>query len=96
MSATTFIIHFHASEAKLSEFQEAMQQLGTELPKVNGCTAAAVYQDRDNNSRFTVVESWDSADEHQQHIETLVADGTWNQLAGLLRSEPSSSYFNPL
>ncbi len=96
MSATTFIIHFHAAEAKLSEFQGAMQQLGTELPKVAGCTAVAVYQDRDDSSRFTVVESWNSADEHQRHVESLLADGTWNQLASLLRSEPSSNYFNPL
>ncbi len=94
MSNTTFIIHFHSTEWDLLEFGEAMQQLAVELPKVSGCSAVSVFRDRDDRARFTVVETWDSRPDHEQHIAGLVADGAWDRLSGLLRSEPSSSYFD--
>lgn len=96
MSSTTFIIHFHVAELGLSEFGEAMQQLLSELPKVSGCSAVAIFQNNDDPARFTAVETWDSQADHQQHVAGLVADGSWDRLSGLLQSEPSGAYFNSL
>jgi len=87
------IITFDVKESKLDSFRDIMSDVKSNLPQVAGCNWVTVYNDVENPAVFTLVESWDSQQAHQSHIESVVQSGDWEFIAGHLKTDPVSSYF---
>lgn len=90
------IVEFRAAEEKLPAFLDIMKSVSNDLPKVNGCSAVLVLRSSDDPCRFTLIETWDSSDHHQAHIDELVANGTWHAISQNLIADPVSGYFQIL
>lgn len=83
---------FEVKEDRLDTFRDMMADVKVTLPQVNGCQSVAVYNGLDEPAVFTLVESWDSREAHQRHIESLVRSGTWEVIASHLKTDPVSRY----
>ncbi len=91
--SVSVIITFVAKKEKIDEFNTIMNSVKTDLPKVNGCRAVAVFRSSTDESKFTLVETWESKELHQDHLDKLTTDGTWDMIASQLSNEPESDYF---
>ncbi|WP_223670536.1 putative quinol monooxygenase [Kangiella shandongensis] len=90
------IVHFNVKENKLPDFMEVMESVKNDLPKVEGCISVDIFRNVDNTNRFTLVETWDTVQQHQNNIRKLQEDGSWDFISGLLAKEPESAYFEQL
>ena len=91
---THVIITFKSKPEKLAEFVKILDQVKHDLPKVAGCNAVRIFNDL--SEPCTLVEFWASEQEHQKHIEGVVASGGWSHIAAHLAGDPTSSYFKEL
>ncbi len=87
------IITFVAKKEKIDEFNDMMNSVKTDLPKVDGCRAVVVFRSSTDANKFTLVETWESKELHQAHLDKLTTDGTWDMIASQLSNEPESDYF---
>lgn len=90
------VVLFKVLPERQTAFQTIMEQVKSDLPKVPGCLGVSVMQNIDDPRRFTLVETWESQDKHQAHIEKLIADGTWAGIESHLDDEPGSGYFHQM
>ena len=91
--AVKVVVQFKVREDSQIEFETVMRSVATSLPTVPGCRHVEALQQRDDAGRFVLVETWDSREVHQSHIDGLVADGTWASLAAHLAEDPVTGYF---
>jgi quinol monooxygenase YgiN len=91
--SVNLLINFYAKPERLNAFQELLQGVKTGLPTVEGCRGVRIYHNLDHPLMFTLVETWDSKEQHARHIKDVVDSGQWAQLAEHLSAEPSSSYY---
>ena len=82
-----------AKKEKIEAFNIIMNSVKTDLPKIEGCRAVTVYRSSTDESKFTLVETWESKEQHQAHLNKLTTDGTWDMIASQLSHEPESDYF---
>jgi len=87
------IVSFEAKKEKIDEFNKIMSSVKTDLPKVNGCISVNIFNSSTNEYKFTLVETWESKELHQTHIDKLLKDGTWDMIASHLSKDPKSDYF---
>ena len=57
-----------------------------------GCESATLYQSRDNPSKFTIIEVWDSVESHEAWVRNIPPE-TLTGIKPLLASEPNGGYF---
>ena len=87
------IVSFEAKKEKIDEFNKIMSSVKTDLPKVNGCISVDIFKSSTNEYKFTLVETWESKELHQTHIDKLSKDGAWEMIASHLSKDPTSDYF---
>lgn len=90
------VVQFTAAPESRDAFQTVMEGVKTDLPNVPGCLGVTILQHIDEPGSFTLIETWESRDNHQTHVEALVADGTWARIKSLLASAPVSGYFRQI
>jgi len=93
-SNITYIISFDVKKKYLTEFAEIMASVKQDLPSVEGCSGVSIYRDADEHNNYTLVEKWKAKGLHEKHIKSLIDNGSWNHISGLLAAEPVGSYFN--
>jgi quinol monooxygenase YgiN len=86
------IVNFNVKSNKLIEFTEILNNVKTELPKVEGCLEINIFRNSSNENIFTLIEIWDTKLNHQNHINKLIADGSWELILKHLATDPISSY----
>ena len=94
MSNTTFIIHFPLHRMGPSRIRRSYATAGCRATQGFGLLGCERLSGSRRSSSLYCGGDLDSRPDHEQHIAGLVADGAWDRLSGLLRSEPSSSYFD--
>lgn len=94
--AVKVVVQFEARSDRAQAFERVMHTVARDLPNVAGCVGVEVLQNQEDACRFTLVETWDSRERHQAHIEGLIADGTWTAIADHLCEDPVSGYFQHL
>jgi quinol monooxygenase YgiN len=90
------IITFTAEPSKQAAFADILAQIKTSLPKVQGCKGVRVFNDIQNPNVFTLVETWDSQEQHKAHIDQVMASGAWTHIASHLTGDPVSSYYQEM
>ena len=94
--SVSVIVQFNALPGSLASFQSIMETVKIDLPTIPGCRGVTVMQDLEDPCRFTLVEVWESQARHAAHVEGLIADGTWADIASHLAAQPSSGYLRTL
>jgi len=90
------IITFDVKSDKVKSFLDIMDNVKENLVKVDGCEAVNIYNDLDDASIFTLVETWKSKEQHSSHISKVVESGDWDVIASHLEKAPVSSYFKKI
>lgn len=86
------LITFHVREDKRASFTDLLQTVKVSLPTVPGCQAVRVYNDLGDPLSFILVETWDSAQAHTRHLQSLQASGQWASVTRQLVRAPVSTY----
>ena len=94
--SVSVIVKFNVKNQKLAEFCEILKSVKTDLPNVDGCVGVKIFRDSHNNQRFTLLETWQTQQLHEQHIAKITADGTWRFIVEHLSAEPTSAYYEQL
>lgn len=90
------IISFETKPECSKEFHSIMLDTQKNLPKVEGCRAVSVYQEEDGTHRYTLIETWQSKESHQNHVSSMIQSGTWDDILKMLSQPPVSAYFTEL
>lgn len=94
--STTVIVNFNTKPELLSDFEKTMEQVKQDLPTVEGCERADIFQSLQEKTHFVVVEQWASEEAHQQHLSELKRQGVWDALLEQLETEPEGIYHEQL
>ena len=90
------IIHFNVKNEMKSGFFNIMNNVKSELPLVNGCLGVNIHNSIENPNLYTLVETWETREQHEQHIKNLFDSGQWETINQLLVTDPISGYFNTI
>ena len=90
------IITFHARPEKRLAFGALLEQVKQTLPRVKGCKGVRVFNSAADPCVFTLLETWESEEQHRAHIEQVRSSGTWANIATHLAAEPVSGYYREL
>ncbi len=91
-----FLISFEALPENQAEFRAAMNSIQASLPTVNGCQQVMVFGHVENPRQFSLLETWDNQEAHQNHVEEMQSSGKWDQIRALLASDPKGMYLHLL
>ncbi len=86
----TAMVTLRAEPSRRSDLAAALDSVKVELPAVDGCCAVRVLEHADDETSFTLIEDWQSKEQHAAHVDNLVESGAWAQLEMLLREPPVS------
>lgn len=90
---TTVIVSFEVKNDKVIAFTEILNSVKIGLPKIKGCIGVNIFKNSTIANKFTLVETWESEELHQDHISHLSKDGTWDMITSHLSKDPESDYF---
>jgi quinol monooxygenase YgiN len=60
-----------------------------------GCESVMLYQSKDDPTKFTMIEIWDSAESHQASVKNIPPE-MLGEIRPLLASPPSGGYFEKI
>jgi len=86
------IITFTVKTDRVTAFSEIMRQVKSDLPKIDGCKAVRIFNDKSNACVFSLIETWTSEERHKAHIDSFMKSGGWDHLSSHLACDPVSSY----
>ncbi len=87
------VITFNVKSDKLDSFKDILGDVKKNLPTVAGCNGVVMYNNADDPNVFTLVEAWDSQEQHQAHLAKVVESGDWDMISEHLTADPVSGYF---
>ena len=93
---TNVIVNFKVKMEKVAEFTKILDSVKTDLPKVKGCISVNIFKNTSTANKFTLVETWETKELHQTHIDKLAKNGAWDVIALHLSKDPESGYFTQL
>ena len=94
--SVTVIYEFLAARGRAPELLELLRQVRDFGRTVEGCESFDIYQADTDPHRLVMIETWASADAHQEHFEKYVqATGVLDQAIALMAKQPeiSGAYF---
>ncbi len=94
--AVKVVVQLKAREDRQADLEAIMRSVATDLPTVPGCRSVDVLRHADDACHFILVETWNNQQVHKEHVDGLVADGTWASIAAILAEEPVTGYFQDL
>jgi len=94
--SVNLIATLKSKKEKLVVFTEIMEKMKIDLPQTKGCHSIQIFQDDKNPCIFTLLEVWETKEQHKAHMEEFVRLGHWKHLASHLGSEPVSGFFSEL
>src|SRR5687768_14796628 len=59
----------------------------------DGCASVQLYQSQDDQTKFIMIEIWDSVESHQASVKNIPPDKL-GEIRPLLASSPSGSYYD--
>jgi quinol monooxygenase YgiN len=90
------IVKFNVKSEKLDGFSTILENVKSDLPRVDGCQGVCICRSITNANQFTLVETWKSKKLHQDHFAKIIEDGVWSYISDHLSTEPESDYYENL
>ncbi len=87
------LVHLYAHENRIKEALAASQSMRDYCLSLNICTRFDIMQSRENRNHLTFVEEWNSVEEHNDFLTTLVESKRYDEMTGLFISGPKVEYF---
>ena len=88
----TRIGEFQAKQESIEEMRDFLISIMSGIKSSQGCESVQLYQNRDDPTKFTMIEVWDSVESHQASVKNIPPE-MLAQVRPLLASAPSGSYF---
>ena len=77
---------------KLDEFKQAIKAAVPDTRAFSGCIGIQVLEDQDKPGAITLLEEWDTKEDHGKYIAWRTETGFMDALGGMVESEPVISY----
>lgn len=90
------IVNFEVKSESLNDFVDILEGVKRNLPSVKGCINVSVFQSVVTAYKFTLLETWQSKEQHQANLEELSKNGTWEKIERHLSRPPLSDYVSEL
>jgi quinol monooxygenase YgiN len=84
---------FQAKEEMTDDLQEFLASIMPIIKSSHGCESVQLLQNREDVSKFTMVEVWDSVASHQASVRNIPQE-KMGKVRPLLASSPSGRYFD--
>ena len=83
---------FSGKPETLGEFKEFLLSIIPIIKSSPGCESVQLHQNRDDPTRFIMIEIWDNIDSHQASVKNIPSEKL-AEIRPLLGSAPSGSYY---
>lgn len=97
--SVTVIYEFRSADGRATELLDLLQQGRDFARGVAGCDGFDVYRGDNDPNRFVMIETWESAEAHRQHLEAnVVGAGVLAKAVALMAAPPdiTDPYFHLL
>lgn len=81
-----------AQDGREQELREFLLSILTIIRSSKGCRSVEMYQNRDDPSRFMIIEEWESVEAHQASVKNIPSEKL-AEIRPLLASAPHGSYY---
>jgi heme oxygenase (mycobilin-producing) len=81
-----------AREGKVEELREFLISILPIIRSSEGCESVEMYQNRDDASKFVIIEKWESVELHQASVKDIPPEKL-AEIRPLLASAPSGGYY---
>lgn len=88
------LVHLYAHEDRIKEALAASQSMREYCLSLNICTRFDIMQSRENRSHLTFIEEWDSVEDHNNFLTTLMETKRYDEMTGLFISGPLVEYYD--
>ena len=90
----TRIGEFQAKQETIEEMRTFLISIMPGIKSSHGCESVQLYQCQDDQTKFTMIEVWDSIESHQASVKNIPPEKLAEiRPRPLLASAPSGSYF---
>jgi quinol monooxygenase YgiN len=84
---------FQAKETLTQAMRDFLISIVPMIKSSEGCESVQLYQSKDDPSKFTMIEVWDSVEAHQASVRNIPPEKL-GEIRPLLAASPSGSYFS--
>ena len=84
-----------AKEDTLEALRNFLLSIIPIIKSSHGCESVTLYQSKDDPTRFTMIEVWDSIESHQASVKNIPPE-MLGEIRPLLAGAPSGGYFEVL
>lgn len=91
-AVTHLIIQFDVAEESLEDFLSIMTNINDGMAGEKGFMTARVYRRIDDSLAFTLVEAWETQEDHEEHFRRINESGDWKSILAMLTKDPEMSY----
>ena len=88
----TRISEFQAKQESIEALRNFLISIIHGIKSSQGCESVRLYQSQGDQTKFTMIEVWNSIDLHQASVKNIPAEQL-TAIRPLLASAPSGSYF---
>lgn len=81
-----------AKEGRTEALRDFLLSIMPMIKSSQGCESVQLYQSREDPSRFTMIEVWDSLESHQASVRNIPPEKL-GEIRPLLAGSPSGSYY---
>ncbi len=79
---------------RLDEFKQVMKEILPDTRVFSGCRYVHVLEDQDSPGSITLLEEWDSKEDHIKYVAWRTEIGTVEALGGFVEAEPATTYYD--
>ena len=79
---------------RLDEFKNVLRDILPDTRAFSGCQDIRVIENQDSPGSITLLEGWDSKEDHIKYITWRAEIGTIEALAGFVEAEPTTTYYD--
>lgn len=87
------ISEFQANPATVQALHDFLLSIMPIIKSSQGCESVTLYQSRDDQTKFTLIEVWVSSESHQASVKNISPE-LLAEIRSLLTSAPSGGYYD--
>ena len=81
---------------RLDEFKNVLREILPDTRAFSGCQDVRVIENQDSPGSITLLEGWDSKEDHIKYVTWRTEIGTVETLAGFVEAEPATTYYDTI
>ena len=94
--AVTVVLQVPAQPGKGAELAKTFEDILPDTRAYQGCNGVTVHADASDPDKLTLIEHWDSAEDHASYSNWRKDSGTLGAVMGLAAGRPVTTIYNDL